>query len=1051
MRHRSCSAFIAVSLILAVAQADQSSQAILETTGVKGGLIVHLGCGNGRLTAELATKGPYLVQGLDTDPKKIAEARTHLQSRGLYGTVSITRLTAPALPYIDNLVNLVLVEKLGAISTAEVMRVLAPEGVAYVRRGDSWEKSVKPRPATIDEWTHYLHGPDNNAVANDRVVALPYHVQWIGAPKWARHHNHLSSTSSAVSASGRLFAIVDEAPAASLDLPPLWSLVARDAFNGVVLWKKRVGPWEGHLRPFRSGPTELSRRLVAARDRVYVTLGYGKPLVALDAATGETVKNYDGTDDTVEIIHAGDVLFLVLGSIDRERYTQAQRRGVASPAPRQKKIVAIHAASGKPHWVKNDGDTHELLPSTLCVGEGNRLFFQNLSHLVCLDGLTGALQWRKPRSVARNRLAWSTPTVVAWQDVVFSADAAAPKGDVPAGQPDQADWKVTPRTMNRVLSLGELIAFSAKDGKELWRCPSAQGYNSPADVFVAGGLVWTGTAPNRNTTDFTEGRDPRTGEIKQRLDTEFAFTSAHHHRCYRNKATERFILLGRTGVEVIDLAGGDNRRNCWIRGACQYGVLPANGLLYLPPHSCACYIQSKLSGFWALAPKRASDGSIATNPPQLERGPACATSVPGPTSSSTTNDWPTHRGSVARTGSTAAAVPTQPAQTWAQPIGGKLSSPVIAEGSILVAAVDRHTVHAFDAASGTPRWTFTAEGRIDSPPTIYASLVIFGCTDGYIYCLRRVDGVLAWRFRAAPTDRRTVSFGQIESVWPVTGSVLIHEGVIYALAGRSSYLDEGMFMYKLIPHTGRVLDITNFYDRDLKTGSQDEYKIDDVELAGMLPDVLSCDGKHIFLRDNQFDLIGNPTVQVIPHLYSSVGLLDDHWWHRTYWMWSDRAYGRAAGWHVAGNHRPSGRILVLDEKTVFGYGRERVTSGGKGMEGYHLFRADKKVKPLARKLKNRNAALSEHLTPGRVKYHWSRPVPLVVRAMVLADKQLIIAGPRKIEDREGGQLLILSATDGTTRHKSELKTPPVFDGLAAADGRLYLTTIDGQVICFDKP
>jgi len=38
----------------------------------------------------------------------------------------------------------------------------------------------------------------------------------------------------------------------------------------------------GQLRRFRSGPPELSRRLVASDDRLFVTLDYGEPVTALD-------------------------------------------------------------------------------------------------------------------------------------------------------------------------------------------------------------------------------------------------------------------------------------------------------------------------------------------------------------------------------------------------------------------------------------------------------------------------------------------------------------------------------------------------------------------------------------------------------------------------------------------------------------------------------------------------------------------------------------------------------------------------------------------------
>ncbi|MFW6164317.1 MAG: methyltransferase domain-containing protein, partial [Planctomycetota bacterium] len=314
--------------VLVVPSATEAAGAreIVETTGIRGGLVVHLGCGDGTLTAALKPSDSYLVHGLDRAAKHVAAARKHIRKLGLYGPVAVARLRGARLPYADNLVSLVIAENLGGVPMAEVLRVLRPEGVAYVKADGQWTKRTKPRPKDIDTWTHYLHGPNNNAVAHDAVVASPHRVQWVGEPKWARHHNHLSSLSAMVCSGGRWFAIVDEGPIATLALPPEWKLVARDAFSGVVLWKRDVGPWEGHLRPFRSGPTELARRLVAVGDRVYVTLGYNKPLVALDAATGKTLHTYEGTKGTVEILCAEGVLYLVAGTIDSEAYATTRRR-----------------------------------------------------------------------------------------------------------------------------------------------------------------------------------------------------------------------------------------------------------------------------------------------------------------------------------------------------------------------------------------------------------------------------------------------------------------------------------------------------------------------------------------------------------------------------------------------------------------------------------------------------------------------------------------------------------------------------------------------------
>jgi hypothetical protein len=57
----------------------------------------------------------------------------------------------------------------------------------------------------------------------------------------------------------------------------------------------------------------------------------------------------------------------------------------------------------------------------------------------------------------------------------------------------------------------------------------------------------------------------------------------------------------------------------------------------------------------------------------------------------------------------------------------------------------------------------------------------------------------------APTEARLTAFGQLESPWPVLGSVLVHDGVAYASAGRSSFLDGGIYLYGLNVKTGSVV------------------------------------------------------------------------------------------------------------------------------------------------------------------------------------------------------------------------------------------------------
>ncbi|MHC4681491.1 MAG: class I SAM-dependent methyltransferase [Planctomycetota bacterium] len=292
-------------------QADYTSQAkqILDAANITGGVVIHIDCGDGQLTAALRAGESYLVQGLDTDAREVQGAREYIRKLDCYGPVSAELFDGRRLPYVDNLVNLVLAEDLGEVPTAEAMRILAPGSALYTKQDGRWRKIVKPRPKDIDEWTHYLYDATGNPVAHDDVVGPPLHIQWIADPRHTRSHEHIPGIYALVSAGGRIFYIVDEAPIGFIRRTPEWHLAARDAFNGTLLWKRTVDTWFPHIVNWGQTPRQLQRKLVAVGDRVYVTLGLYAPLAVLDAATGETLKVYENTEGAEEIIlHRGTLL-----------------------------------------------------------------------------------------------------------------------------------------------------------------------------------------------------------------------------------------------------------------------------------------------------------------------------------------------------------------------------------------------------------------------------------------------------------------------------------------------------------------------------------------------------------------------------------------------------------------------------------------------------------------------------------------------------------------------------------------------------------------------
>jgi hypothetical protein len=161
--------------------------------------------------------------------------------------------------------------------------------------------------------------------------------------------------------------------------------------------------------------------------------------------------------------------------------------------------------------------------------------------------------------------------------------------------------------------------------------------------------------------------------------------------------------------------------------------------------------------------------------------------------------------------------------------------------------------------------------------------------------------------------------------------------------------------------------------------------------------------------------------------------LDDTWTHRSYWIFGTKS---SISTGCSGRDRKLlyGRLLVFDDTTVYGYGRETVHWSNEFEDGrYRLF------------ARRRDAD----------KPHWSKPAPIHVRAMLLAGDTLFAAGagpvPGKASDRQSASpvplLLAISASDGSELARYPIPAAPVFNGMAAAGGELLLALENGQVLC----
>jgi len=1045
---------------------------IIAKTGVKGGLVVHVGCADGKLTAALGRNERYLVQGLDTDAGKVRQARRHIQSLGLYGRVSVDSFDGKSLPYVRDTVNLLVASDLGAVTMAEVRRTLAPNGVAYVKQGGKWTRTIKPRPKDIDEWSHFLHDAAGNAVANDRHIGPPRRLRWVAGPKWCRSHETPSSVNAVVTAGGRILTIYDESIVGVYKkLPWNCKLVARDAANGVLLWKVPMRRWQ----PPETGVGNrwqihhtIPRRLVAAAGRVYVTLGFlESPVSVLDAATGEILTEaLEGTKGADEIILSEGVLIVKI----------TKKRSVAATARFGKTalddtLAGVDVKTGKQLWRKAGT---RVVPYALSA-QGGRVVYHNMDELVCLDAKSGRQLWKTANPITSTVGGGST-LVISDGVVLFHGHGKAIGSKAPDNAPKDPPKKKRRRSRGGGLYL---TALSLAEGKVLWQHGGKRGWSAactqPTDLFVTNGTVWCGSF---------SGRDIKTGKVRKTVSVGKLISPGHHYRCHRSKATVRYLILPKRGAEFVDVEGDNHMRADWLRAPCFTGATPANGLFYAPTDQCFCYPGVKVCGYLALSAEVAGKLKPATGA-NLHKGPAYGKA--GPQSAirnPQSNDWPMHRRDVKRSGWTKTAVPADLRKQWEVKLTCQGSQPVVVGDRLWVAEKDAHRIRCLSAADGKDVWSFTAGGRIDSAPTVHAGMVLFGCRDGSVYCLRAADGELVWRFRAAPGPRRLVSFEQVESVWPVQGSVLVQGGVVYLAAGRSSFLDGGIMVYALDANSGKVLHshLLEGPWPNVKTGTSRPFAME-----GALPDLLVSDGKDLYMQRIKFDarLKRLPTKLESPlgeldmgenHLAATGGFLDDTGYDRIYWMHSKRW----PGFNMAQHSPKAGQLIVFDDSTTYAvkyFYRRHLWSPlfYPAEQGYLLFADDNDNQPgFLEKGKKaldwlpKGAATDKYRRGGRgvdkgtgyVRYKpekWKKMIPVRIRAMVLAGDRLFAAGPPDVldpkdplgafEGRKGARLVVFSAKDGSQVTSYKLSSPPAFDGMIAARGSLYITTTDGKLLC----
>jgi len=764
-----CAAIIAAGPLFGATTAE----GILNAVESKSGLIVIVGCGEPsapEVAAGLGTSGDWLVHAVAGSAQELAEFNKAIAEAEVKGCVSAEELGIAALPYRDYMVNVLVIMDLQKAQAAgfkmeEANRCVVPQGkIVICRGGKIAEIETTPPSDEMDVWTHRYYDASGIPVSKDKVFDLPVGFKWNGGLPMnfdnpLRSANRYSSTRAMVVDDRRCFTF---STAVYENLGEGWTsmygtdqfLTCRDAFNGRLLWRKRIGDtYYGGLYIENMAP------LVSTGGHLYLASENGK-MLAVCTRTGETVRELP-TANIPGMIATTDGIVVVatwkdgrkMGSV--ERYDRRRMDWEINAGT----VEAYDDASGKRLW-KND-----LLGTSLLIADGT-VYVVNRTE-------------KDPLEKNHNKRREGEETMHPPQKVI-AMDLAT--GSV-LWQTEGDEFQAT----DQALSL------------------EAAGHGAVAVGLQGRSKVALLSAPTGKPLD------PKAAAAAGK-----EFFRYRNHICTPVLRVGDMILGNRGGTlskagERVSFGGA--------RAACLTGTIPAYGAGYIAQNWCRCS-PGQIPGLLAVAPI----GKIPT-PSEMETPtqPVVYSAYNDSTDGiSATAMWTSFRGNAQRNSSSACDIPAEVEVAWSNRVTGeikqgtvqrdwrsylnsRLTAAVMAGELAILGDIDHNEIIALAVKDGSVKWRFMTGGRMDSAPTLYKGTCFVGDHTGYVYAIKIKSGELIYKLRIAPQEKRMVSYGKVESVWPVIGGVMVADAKAYASAGRTQGSDGGLVVRAFVPETGRPL------------------------------------------------------------------------------------------------------------------------------------------------------------------------------------------------------------------------------------------------------
>jgi outer membrane protein assembly factor BamB len=284
MRRLIISASIVLSAIIPAlamdaTSADNLASAILTQLGRSKGVTSIPNCGNGQLVRAFLAASGMKVHAMDSVQANVDATRALIDPTGRIGmSCAIEKHSLATMPYVNRFVDCIVITNLAdadlaKVSYAEIERVLAPDGLAFIGRVtsegsgitqtalQSWINAASKTRSTatvstsngtwavitgtelsgIDVWPKHTYDGNNTNYSKDSVAAFPWMPQAKFKPYLQATYQRPNGGGTTVTSGGRVYEVAPD-----IHVDGVWGTVppsmlrVHSIYNGELLWTRDV-------------------------------------------------------------------------------------------------------------------------------------------------------------------------------------------------------------------------------------------------------------------------------------------------------------------------------------------------------------------------------------------------------------------------------------------------------------------------------------------------------------------------------------------------------------------------------------------------------------------------------------------------------------------------------------------------------------------------------------------------------------------------------------------------------------------------------------------